>query len=373
MDFGYINARVRAWKGDLFSETKYSEFLSVDSLEGFVGKLKGTPYGFDLEEARARFRGKDEITILEKGLKGNLIRTFRKIWDESPSDARILIKVILSFWDIYNLKTIIRGIHRGVSPDELYSILIPAGDFDESALRELTQLRDIRLLIQVLDTWGSPYGRPLKECLPGYLKNREIIEIELTLDRFVYSFYLPMLKGKNFNVSLVKELVKDRIDVSNIFTLFKFVPSLHALTFGKGDNDKGDLLVKSQSSYPVLEYYVPGGKRLTEKDFIELSRCKDMNELFSGLIVKMKEEKWKEMLRMVDPTDLSMLEVEMEDLIGRGFCNKAVTNPLSIAVIVCFYFRKIREIKNLRLIGRGKESLIPVKEIKRYLRMGYGL
>jgi V/A-type H+-transporting ATPase subunit C len=373
MDFGYINARVRAWKGDLFSETKYNEFLAIDSLEGFIGKLKGTSYGFDLEEARARFRGKDGITIVEKGLKGNLIRTFRKIWDESPSDARILIKAILSFWDIYNLKTIIRGIHRGVSPDELYSILIPAGDFDESALRELTQLRDIRLLVQVLDTWGSPYGRPLKECLSGYLKNKEIIGIELALDRFVYSFYLPMLKGKNFNVSLVKELVKDRIDVSNIFTLFKFVPSLHALTFGKGDNDKGDLLVKSQSSYPVLEYYVPGGKRLTEKDFIELSRCKDMNELFSGLIVKMKEEKWKEMLRMVDPTDLSMLEVEMEDLIGRGFCNKAVTNPLSIAVIVCFYFRKIREIKNLRLIGRGKESLIPVKEIKRYLRMGYGL
>lgn len=347
MDFGYLNARVRAWKGSLFREIDYNEFMSLDSLDGFIGKLKISPYGFDLEEAKASLKGRGEITIMDKGLKNNLSRILREIWSDSPSDSRTLVRCILSFWDIYNLKTILRGIKGGISPDEIYSILFPAGDFDDPALKELSQSRDVRLIIEILDTWGSPYAVPLKECMPDYQKNKEIIVMELTLDRFVYSFYLDLLDKDDINTSMVEELIKDRIDASNVITLFKFI--------------------KGKSSYPLINYYLKDGKRLTESNFVKLGGYKNEEELLRGLIEKIGDMNWRRVLEMVDLRDPYMLEEEMEALIGMGFCRKAVIHPLSIAVIICFYYRKIREIKNLRLLGRSKEYSIPPRDVKRYL------
>ncbi len=347
MDLGYINARVRAWKGEFFKEEDYNNFLSIGSLEGFVGKLKVTCYEFDLEESRARFGEKPEMIILEKGLKGNLSRTFSNIWDELPSDARPLIGFLLSVWDIYNLKTIIRGLHRGINPDEIYSILIPAGDFDEPALKELAQQKDIQVLINTLNTWNNPYGRVLNENFSAYKKNKEIIGMELALDRFAYDFHLSLLKGNDINTSIMRELLRDRIDASNIITLFKFM--------------------ESRSSYQIINYFIQGGKRLQEKDFLELSGYEDKEDMLNRLITAVKDSDWKEKLRTIDLLDIPVFEEEMEELIRKRYCRKAVIYPLTIAVIICFYFRKVREIKNLRLIGMGKESSIPEEELKRYL------
>lgn len=349
MDFGYINARIRAWKGGLFKTSDYNRFLSAGSVEDFIKMLKGTCYGLDLEEAKVRFKEEGEMKVLEKGLKVNLFRTFNKIWDDIPGDERILIKAIVSFWDVYNLKTIIRGIHRGISPDEIYSILILASDFDESALKELTQPRDIRTLIDILDTWGSPYAKPLRESLRDYLQKKEIIGMEVALDHFLCSFYLNIIKGAAMNPMMVKELIKDRIDAINIITLFRFV--------------------KGQSSYPLMDYYINGGRRVMEDDFMELGICKDNEALLRGLAERIKGGEWREMLQMADEREPSTIEEGMEDLIGTSFCRKALVYPLSIAVAICFYYKKIREIKNLRLIGRGKEHSIPEDEIKRYLRV----
>ncbi|MBI3812890.1 MAG: V-type ATPase subunit [Nitrospinae bacterium] len=349
MDFGYINARIRAWKGDLFKTPDYNKFLSAGSVEDFIKMLKETCYGLNLEEAKARFKEEGEMKVLEKGLKANLFRTLKEIWDDIPPDDRILIKAIISFWDVYNLKTIIRGIHKGISPDEIYSILILAGDFDESALKELTQPRDIRIVIHILDTWGSPYAKPLRDSLRDYLQKKEIIGMELALDRFVCGFYLNLIDRADMNTVMVSELIKYRIDAVNIITLFRFV--------------------KGQSSYPLMDYYIHGGKRVMKDDFMELGICRDEKALLRGLTERMKGREWREMLEMADAGEPSMIEESMEDLIGINFCRKAVVYPLSIAVAICFCFKKIREIKNLMLIGRGKEYSIPENEIRRYLRI----
>jgi len=347
MDFGYINARIRAWKGNLFKTADYDKFLSAGSVEDFIKMLKGTCYGFDLEEAKARFREEGEIKVLDKGLKGNLSRTLREIWDNFPLEKRVLIKAILSLWDVYNLKTVIRGVHRGISPDEIYSILIPAGDFDEPALKELTRSGEIRAVINILDTWGSPYVKPLKESLRDYLQKKETIAMELALDRFVYGFYLNLIDGSDNNTMMVREILKNKIDGVNLITLFRFI--------------------KGESSYPLTDYYIYGGKSIRENDFMALGISKDEKTLLKGLTEKMKGREWREMIETADLLEISMLEETVEDLIGRRCCRKAIIHPLSIAVALCFYFKKLREMKNLRLIGMGKEHSVSENEIREYI------
>jgi len=258
-----------------------------------------------------------------------------------------LIRLLFFIWDVHNLKTIVRGIHKGVNPDEIYSILIPAGDFDESALKELARQSDINGLIHILNTWDNPYGRPLMDGLSGYLENKEIIGLELALDRFAFDFHLGLLKGNDINTSVMRELLRDRIDASNIITLFKFM--------------------ESRSSYQFINYFILGGRRLTEEEFLELSRYEDKEDMLNRLITAVKDSGWREKLRAIDLLDIPVFEEEMEELIRKRYCRQAVIYPLTIAVIICFYFRKVREIKNLRLIGMGKESSIPEEEIKKYL------
>jgi V/A-type H+-transporting ATPase subunit C len=347
MDIGYINARVRAWKGEFFDEEDYKDLLSIDSIDEFIGSLKGTSYGFDLEEAKVRFSGMPVMAVLDNGLKGNLSRTFKTIWTESPSNIRELIRLLFFIWDVHNLKAIMRGIHEGVNPDEIYSILIPAGDFDESALKELARQGDINGLIHILNTWDNPYGKPLRDRLSDYIENKEIIGLELALDRFAYDYHLNLLKGNDINTSIIRELLRERIDASNIITLFKFM--------------------EVQNSHQLINYFIKGGKRLQEDDFLELSGYEDKEAMLNRLTTAVKDKDWREKLRTIDLYDVPAFEEEMDELIRRRYCRQAVIYPLTIAVIICFYFKKVREIKNLRLIGMGKESSIPEDEIKRYL------
>ena len=125
--------------------------------------------------------------------------------------------------------------------------------------------------------------------------------------------------------------------------------------------------MESQSSYHFINYFIQGGKRLQEKDFLELGGYEDREDMLNRLITIVKDSDWREKLRTIDLLDIPVFEEEMDDLIRKRYCRQAVIYPLTIAVIICFYFRKVREIKNLRLIGIGKESSIPEEEIKRYL------
>lgn len=346
LDLSYLNARIRAWKGELFDKDEYDTLIRLADIESLITHLKDTVYARDIEIAASRY--KNEAEVLDGGLRGSLVNTFNRLWSYTPASARTMLQAILSIWEVYNLKAILRARDKGIPPDESISILIPAGEMDETALKELNQQKSIKDILNLLSTWGSPYARPIKAVIKQYMQERRLILIELSLDRFLHEHCLSTVVGNDLNRRIIKHLVKVRIDYINVSTLLKL---------------SGELLHPASAN----SYFLEGGDIIGRDDFLRLAASKNKKELMQGLIDSIKDRHWKKAIGSIDYDEAFFLEERLEELTKEETCRLSIIEPLSIAVAVCFIYEKIREIKNLRLIVRAKIFNIPAVEVKRFI------
>lgn len=346
MDLSYLNARIRAWKGNLLTPEAYDGLIAAKGVQSLINRLKQTNYSREIEIAAARYE--DAREIVEGGLKGSLAKTFNELWEYAQPEARVLLRAIFSLWEVYNLKAIVRARINGISPDDSISVLMPAGEMDESALKELNQQKDVEEIIKLLYTWGSPYARPIKEVVGQYLKERHLIVIELALDRFAHAQCLSIAAGNDINREIIKRFIRDRIDSINISMLIK-------------------LSGEDITAINAVDYFLEGGERIDKNEFLELARSKNKVELLQGLADSIRDNHWKKSMETTEPENAFFVEEQLEELLSRQVCRLAIIEPLSIALALCFIYKKIREIKNLRLILRAKIFDIPPIEVKRFI------
>ncbi|MBI3398501.1 MAG: V-type ATPase subunit [Deltaproteobacteria bacterium] len=346
MDLSYLNARIRAWNGEFLSKEKYDELIKATDIKSFTTCLKETIYARDIEMAVARY--KNEIDILEGTLRGNLANAFQRLWNYTPLSAKAILQAVFSIWEVYNLKAIVRAKDKGVPPDESISILIPAGEMDETALKELNQQKDIKGVLDLLSTWGSVYARPIRNAIEQYKREKRLIFIELALDRFLHNYSLSVRGGDDLSRGVIKRLVRERIDNINIATLLK-------------------LCGEEFQPVNIDSYFLEGGYKIDRVDFLKLAKSKDRKELLQGLIDSAKDSHWKKVVNVADSDESFFLEEQLEELIRKEMCRLSIIEPLSIALPVCFIYKKVREIKNLRLIIRAKVFHIPEIEVRRFI------
>jgi V/A-type H+-transporting ATPase subunit C len=345
-DLSYLNARLRGWRRGLCKSKDYDGFLEAESIESYLDLLRPTDYGPDIGVAGARFER--TYDILSSALRSNLSRSFQSLWEKSPPGARTYLKALFSVWEVYNIKALLRGIDRGVRREELFENLVPAGELDLSALKELSRSKDIKDLLRLLRTWGSPYAEPLLRGFPGYQRDHSLVEMELNLDIFTTGFFAHTIKRRTVNGKVIARMLVDRVDAQNIMTLMKAV--------GEG------------YSTEVMEgYFLEGGIRLRRREFLRLTELESREELLAALPESVNDIEWGKVLYMAGAEDMDVLEELFEDLAARALSRSSVKEPLSIALAAAFIFAKIREIKNLRVIARGKLFKIPNDELKRVL------
>ena len=346
VDLSYLNARIRAWKGELLTRGTYDGLIAAEDVQSLINCLKETNYAKDIEIAAARYE--DAREIVEGGLKGSLAKAFNELWKYAQPQTRVLLRAIFSLWEVYNLKTIVRARINGIPPDDSISVLIPAGEMDESALKELNQQKDVQEVIKLLHTWGSPYARPIKDVVEQYLRERQLIIIELALDRFVHAYCLSLAVGSSINGEIIKRFIGDRIDSINISMLLKV----------SGENIP---------STNTVDYFLEGGERIDKNKFLKLARSKNRREFLRDLAGSLKDKHWKELIGTTESENAFFVEEQLEELLSQQACRLAIIEPLSIALALCFIYKKIREIKNLRLILRAKIFEIPAIEVKRFV------
>lgn len=347
MDLSYFNARVRGRMGRLLREPDYAPLFAAEGPAELIDRLRSSAYGARIETASARFERTDEI--LSSAVNDGLSSDLKTLWEEAPPEARPLLKAVVVEWEVFDLKSIVRGISRSVKREEIQRDLIPAGEFDSSALRMLLSAEDIPGVVGFLDTWGSPYAAPLKEGMELYGKRGSTGEMELRLDLHAFGRLIGILKNEGRNGRLLESIISLRIDARNIATILKIA--------GEGYSIDG-----------AASFFIEGGRALKRKDFLRLSSSKDREEALKGLVIAVKDEELRSILSATEPGALHDLEERLEDASIRRLKRLSVVEPLSIAPAASFVQMKAREIRNLRLIERSKAFGIPEVELKRLVK-----
>lgn len=348
MDLSYFNARVRGMRGRLIRKAEYETFAALSSLDQYADRLRATVYGPYVETASGRTEKVDDIIAI--AIRSGLAATFADMQDAAPPDARPYLRGLLSIWEVYDLKVIIRAVSRSINAEEALDTIVPAGEFDSAAIKTLlTSAKDLPDMISFLETWGSRYAKPLKDGLDAYRKNGSTAAMEHNLDAVGMQCAATELDAHSTDGAVMHGIISSRIDAQNIMTLLKLCG--------------GDAGVMPASASLFLD----GGRRLDKKDFLKLLTSKDRDTLMAALEESLDDPAWKAVIAGADVEDVGLLEERLAGLEDAYLRRLAVTEPHSIALAASYMQMKTREAKNLRIIARGIAFGIPEEVLKRYI------
>ncbi len=331
--YAYIVARVRAMKSKLIPKEMYPKFLNMDIPE-ITRFIEESEYKKEVDELSKKYKGTD---LFEHALNLNLALTYRKLIEVSQNEANFLITEYLRFWDIWNIKTILRGKFSGASEEEILEGVVSAGQLRYRDLTEIIKIGTVEGVIAALA--GTPYY----PALEGY--KGDLAEIENALDKRYYSKRIAAATETGNKLFL--KFLRTEIDLKNLKVLFR-------MKRAGMEHDE------------IIKLLIPGGMEFKEADLNRLAALP-----FPEFVRALEEYSyWKGIADISgDFTSLIQIETRLEKY-GLVYAARiSYYYPLSILPILDYILSKKIEVDNLRIIVRGKETGLPEEIIKSHLVM----
>lgn len=344
-DYGYVNARVRGMRSHLLTKDFFMRLVEAPDSEAVQSLLEQTIYRREVSEA---FLLDPVRPDYDRALSLNLVAAFRKVHEATGGEAHRLVSILLSRYDVQNIKTVLRGKKGNATPSEITSLLVPVGDLRMDKLEHMAQQREIKDVISYMNDQQLKYALPLAAAYPAYQKKEyDLSVLEIALDRYTFEQAARELKGKDKNVEMVRTMISGEVDLRNISVLVRI---------------RGLKLEDEQ----VEDLWIPGGT-FNGEQFLALHRLGDIVQLVSEYPDPRYRRLLEKALAKYQEEDVVAFDRELEHELVR--CGVAMGNldVLGIGVIIGFIWAKQNEVINLRIVLRGKMMDQPQAEIKKNL------
>lgn len=343
VEYDYINARIKGMKSLLLDPPVFELLILKPDVESIIAELANTPYKDEIEKATVQYSG---IKCIEIALRKDFTNAFRKILRYMKGgEAETYIKILLSRWDIQNIKTILRGKNIHVTSAEILECLVPAGELDDTTLIELIKQPDVKAVIDLLATWGIDYSKPLTRNFKEYSEKRDLSVLEYAIDRFYFENALKAVKGEKYDDLVIRDMIMAEIDVTNIKSVLRIIRDKISIEDAQG-------------------FLINGGISLDIEKLLAMMRAGTLE----GAIKQLETTQYNFLSKVPEDVfrieKISVFEKELEKyLIKRGI-SRFLGDPLSIAIAIGYIWAKYNEITNIRIIARCKTADIPEKELR---------
>lgn len=337
----YAATRAKMRRVQLLPDDAYARMVMME-IPDISRTLGEGVYRKEMETLATRFRGVD---LLEQATAANLARTCREVLGFCRGGLREQVASYLRRWDLWNVKTLLRGKFSGAPAEEVRANLVPAGELSAARMEEMLAAPSLAELVQGLS--GTPYHEALARGLAeSGDAPKDLAPLENRLDR---AYYEGLLAGRPSTRAdaLFRDFVRLEVDVVNLRTLLRL----------KADGQPAD---------KVIELLLPGGKHLKPPLLRSLAEAPaaEIPGLLRGTplapaLAPLEQDPGatSRALRALEKWHLSR---------ARAFAH---AYPLSALPVLDLLLRKKNEVDNLRIIARGKEAGMGEEEIREQLVM----
>ncbi|MGZ7210000.1 MAG: V-type ATP synthase subunit C [Methanobacterium sp.] len=342
--YGYPNARVRARMGRLFTEKQFSEIIEANSLNEVKDYLRGIP-------EYAKYVDKYP---LEKALDTQLAESYDLVARISPESIRDSFRVLLSRWDVQNIKSILIAKEAGLTPEETLNLIIPYGENFTSIeklvdTKKLAEAKNISELITGLE--GTKYAKVLEDAIPIYESTGLILPLEASLDKYFLDKLLKATKNPDDeNKKTLYSYIGTQVDINNLKII------LRAKIEGLKYED-------------IEPYITSGGYQLKSWKLKDIMESDDIAAISSSLEGSNYAQIVADAMSEYSKTgSVAPIEAALETHLREMAKTISLKVPFGIGPIIGFISRKETEIKNLKVIARAKREMgFPTSEIKEML------
>jgi len=324
--YTYPNARVRARMGRIFTEKQFSEIIESGNIEEVKNYLRGFPdYAKYIDQYP-----------LEKALDIQLAENYDLVARISPENSRDSFRFLLNKWDIRNLKSIIIAKEVGLSPEETMDLVVPFGELSDK-LDTLIDADNINEVLSALE--GTEYTQILEDAIPAYQETGILLPLEASLDKYLLENLLrTVATPEDDNTSYLKNYVGDMVDSTNLKIILR----------AKVDGLKFE---------DIEPYMISDGYQIREWKLKDLMEAEDVAGVVSGLEGTDYATLLAEAMADYNETSsIASFETALDNHVNNTAKKISLKNQFGIGPMIGFLSRKEREIKNLKIIVRGKRE-----------------
>ena len=255
---------------------------------------------------------------------------------------------LFRFFEVDNLKAILRGIILGASWDRIRYLFFPLGSLSVLPAQAMVESGSIGAAIELLR--GTNYYVTLSHALRRFIAEQNLFPLEVALDLYYWRRLwdqISLLQGEDRAQGV--KIIGALVDMNNLMWAIRY-KVYHQL-----------------SEEELINYTLPFGFRVRDEDIRAIAAGVDFAQIVERIYPELPD--LDELLR--DPRKgLPGLEVMLERRLARQ-CNAAfVGNPFQIGIPLAYLLLAQLEIQDLTVLIEAKSTNVPSEEFRPYLLVG---
>lgn len=182
--YAAISTRVRAMYSDLLSPQEMTRLSESSDFSALVSALKSTPYGKYLSGLKD-----NELTPRRviHAIKNRLADSYSSVVQQAPEQTRPLVKQLYRYFELGNLKAVLRSIQTVSSWnadasnwERVHEVLFPFGSFSTIPAQAMVEAGNVGSAVDLLK--GTPYESTMSFAMKRFSAEQNLFPLEVALD-----------------------------------------------------------------------------------------------------------------------------------------------------------------------------------------------
>ena len=348
-DYAAISARVRAMYADLLTPQDILRLSETPDFISLFNALKNTAYGPYLEGLKDKDINPRRVIIQ---VKRKLADAFNSVIQMSPVQTRPLIKQLYRYYELGNLKAVLRALVT-VSTwnaeialwDRVRDVLFPMGSATVLPAQAMVESGSVATAVDLLH--GTPYEDVLSFAMKRYSAEQNLFPLEVALDlsywRRLWS-EAQRLTGQDRQHSV--RIIGSLLDMNNLMWALRY-RVYHKL-----------------SEEEIINYTLPFGYRVKDSDIRAIAAGADSASIITRIFPGTPDVN---ALLENPQTGLPKLEVLLKRRIMQECLAAFVGNPFHIGIPLAFLIMHDFEVQDLIVLIEAKSSEMSEEDYQPFL------
>jgi len=340
--YAAISARVRAMYSSLLSPQDMARLSDTPDFSSLIAQLKLTAYGPYLENLKDR-----ELTPgrVDLQIKGRLADFYYSVIHMAPEHARPILKQLYRYFEVQNLKAVLRGVVTDPSWERVSGVLFPMGSMTVLPAQAMVEAGNVSAAVELLQ--GTMYYETLSFAMKRYSAEQNLFPLEVALDLYYWRQLwqeAKRLQGQDRYQAL--RVVGSLMDMNNLMWVIRY-RVYHQL-----------------SEEELINYTLPFGYHVRDADVRAIAAGADLAAVVSRVYPEISDVN----TLLEEPrSGLPQLEQQLKRHIMKQCLAAFLGNPFHIGLPLAFLVLSDLEIQDLTVLIEAKSSQMADEKFRPYL------
>jgi V/A-type H+/Na+-transporting ATPase subunit C len=340
--YAAISARVRAMYSSLLSPQDFARLSDSPDFPTLIAQLKTTPYAPYLESLKERDLTSQKV---ELQIKGRLADSNESVIQMAPQHAKSLLKQLYRYFEVDNLKAILRSIANDPDWDRVREVLFPMTSMSVLPSQAMVESGSIGSAIELLQ--GTPYYETLSFAMKRYSSEQNLFPLEVALDLYYWRQLwaeAKKLQGQDRQQAL--RIIGSLMDVNNLMWVMRYK------------------VYYQLSEEEIINYTLPFGYRVRDEDVRSVAAGADLAAVVGRVFPGIPD---LNTLLENPRVGLPQLEIILKRRLMQQCLAAFIGNPFHIGIPLAFLILSQLEIEDLTVLIEAKASQMSEEEYRPYI------